>query len=239
MNTLEIGTILSKESFENALSVLGIKEDEKTDLSKIAISKFLKGTITEEKTHAKNVVLINHIHNLGLTYVPPTQIRNQCPTCSGNGFNVIFVSSEEVKCTTCNGTGWKISGCTKCSGTGRIGETPCFICHGRGTYIYKKTDKYPGKKCLDCMGIGKVKKLVQSDSKIQEVSACKKCNETGMFTEVRTQLINSDMAEKLNNLKLSINNTVVTEQNPITVAAPVEKKKRTRKTVKTEETIAA
>jgi len=117
----------------------------------------------------------------------------------------------------CNGTGWKLGECTRCGGSGKLEQSEsdpsekgftelyvdghndsiCYTCKGRGTYLYKKTDKYPGKKCLKCHGTGKVKKLIQRESEIASVNLCKKCGGSGISTNIGTAVINPELANKL------------------------------------------
>lgn len=214
-------SFLNEEVLENALTVIGLKNVNKIDASKI-LSKYLKGDTHDPiRIESKNNLLIHLIEsqNLGFDYQIP--IGNKCSHCNGRGFDFLLFKVEEARCKLtisidpftkkrnyegCNGTGFQISECKSCYGTGKVGESPCPTCFDKikkkanGTYIYKKTKKHPGKKCLKCNGTGKIKKLVQRESEIKNISLCKKCNGTGISDKVETPLINSEVGKKLKKL---------------------------------------
>jgi hypothetical protein len=190
---------IQAELFQSSKQVLQIQS--KPEVNKV-ISSFLKGNITDPKRiESKNNILIHLFKDLN--EAPEVPIHHSCKSCQGRGFNLIYFEIEEIKCPSCKGTGWKISDCTRCNGTGFIGNTPCYTCldrktgQGRGTYIYKKTEKHEGKKCLSCGGIGRTKKLIQRESKIKKVIPCTKCDGTGINDKIGTPVVNSELAEKL------------------------------------------
>ena len=195
---------ISTESLTKSLKELSIKDDlEKISIERV-MNRYLKGNSSDrERIESKNNILVHLIDVKKMTKAPEIHIRNQCKSCNGRGFNLEFFTVEEVKCVKCNGTGWKISLCKKCDATGRIGEIDCFKCKGRGTYLYKKTEKYEGIKCLVCMGKGKIKKIVQRDTEIKSVSECKKCDGTGI-QKLGTSVISGELGKKLKqNLSLT------------------------------------
>lgn len=200
-------TMLHEEKFKKAAEVLGFDPnnfDKDISIKKI-INIFSKKDINnEELILSKNEVILHLIKERKLSYVPKIHIKNICKHCYGIGFNIKFFKLEEEKCPKCNGTGWKIGECKKCSGTGKIGEIDCKTCKGRGTYLFKRTllngeVHFPGKKCVNCRGKGTIKKLNQ-DPKIQETTKCTKCKGTGLNFEIGTQLISNDLGKKLKSM---------------------------------------
>jgi len=211
--------MIHAEVLESSKQVLNIKSKEVNVLK--VMSYFLKGDITDQKrVESKNNILVHLFKNLEVA--PPIPVRHTCTNCEGRGFNPVFFDVVEERCEACKGTGWKIAPCTRCNGTGLIGDVPCYTCldrrtgKGRGTYLYKKTDKHSGKKCLICgpgtlpgePGRGKVKKLIQRDSNIKEVIICKQCDGTGINEKIGTPVLNTLIAEKLKNHKVSTKSKV-------------------------------
>jgi len=124
-------------------------------------------------------------------------IKNKCVICNGSGLDHSIFQTVDAKCTACNGTGWKIVPCSRCDGTGKIGDIPCYTCKGRGTYIYKKTDKFPGKKCLTCAGTGSVKKIIQ---KIDSLKLCSNCQGLGIVkskNDLPNPVLSQEIGEEL------------------------------------------
>jgi DnaJ-class molecular chaperone len=192
---------------EKSFSLHGLKNG--YDVNKV-MSRFFKGDITSySRISTKNNLLINLIESNNLPMNIEVPVRNQCKECNGRGFELIPFITEKVKCMLhiykdsngkeiyegCNGTGFKIDKCTRCNGTGKIGENPCPTCwdkiqkRSRGTYLYKKTENFPGKKCLICQGTGEVKKVVPRETQIKEVKHCSKCNGTGINKNIGTPVI--------------------------------------------------
>lgn len=195
-------------------------KDKKFDVPKI-INRFLKGNVNdEERIGFKNNLLIHLMESKRLSWDLTIPVKNHCTHCGGRGFDVILFAIEKEKChlriskdsqgktiySGCNGTGWKIGECRTCSGTGIFQENLCPTCwdkvtsKSRGTYLYKKTNFFEGKKCLICNGTGEVNKLVQRMTDIQDARICKKCNGSGILTEIGTSVISSAIADKLKNM---------------------------------------
>jgi hypothetical protein len=205
-------SFFTEEVVSQALSGLGLQKTKKLDINKV-LSKFLKGDIEDaHRIEHKNTLLVFLIESLKLNINTELDLGNKCSCCQGRGFDIIQFGIELTKCplivsidpislkkvySGCNGTGWKIGECTRCQGTGRIGEIPCGTCKGWGTYLYKKTDKYDGKKCLICHGTGQIKKMVPRNSEIKEISTCVKCNGKGISTDIGTTVLSPALAEKL------------------------------------------
>jgi len=212
-----IASELVKSSLEN----LNLSKVRKLDIGKI-MSRFIKGDITDQtRIQCKNNLLIHLFESQNLPADFLVEGKYQCKACNGRGFDMILFETEYVDCpliiltdkhgkTTyagCNGTGWKMSRCLTCKGTGKIGEIPCPTCinkkTGRTTGIYhfhptkdrKDRKGYSGKKCLICGGSGKIKKIVQRESIIKEVVPCKKCSGSGISKEIGTAVINKNLGE--------------------------------------------
>lgn len=187
---------VSSEDVTKSKLVFGINND-KFSPTKV-VTTFLKDKDNPEKLKHKNNILIHLIESGQVEKDISIPLKDKCNSCDGKGFNVTFaeVKTIEISCPSCNGTGFKIAECSRCSGTGKIGETPCFVCKGRGTYIYKKTDKYPGKTCIKCGGLGMIKKLEQETPIITNVHICKKCNGLGIDMNIGTNL-GDKLKEKL------------------------------------------
>jgi len=187
------------------------------DVNKV-MSRFLKGDITSlSRIFTKNNLLIHLIESKNLPMNLEIPVRNQCKDCHGRGFELIPFATEKVKCVLrvykdkngkdvyegCNGTGWKIDKCTRCNGTGKIGENPCPTCwdkvkkRSRGTYIYKKTENFQGKKCLICQGTGEVKKVVKRETNISDMKLCTKCNGSGINDNIGTPVIKPSDLQKM------------------------------------------
>jgi len=193
---------ISQENVARSLEFLNLDQIKKLDVSKV-ITKFIKGDIQNvERITAKNNVLINLFETENFDFETEIPIKDKCIECKGRGFDIISFKAELQTCPTCNGTCYKIAKCTKCDGTGKIGEIKCGTCHGRGTYIYKETDHYSGKKCLDCRGTGKIKVLIPRDSKIKEVHVCSSCKGTGIST-FRNSILNKQLATEIKEKLLS------------------------------------
>jgi len=209
---------ITEELYNQSLLSLGIVKTKKTGIKKI-ITSFTKGDVKDpDRISSKNNALIFLIeqHIIEKNVIIP--IKDQCPICGGRGFEVQFFDVVSEKCklvisidsstgkrtySGCNGTGFKIDGCTRCNETGQIGELVCGTCKGRGTYLYKKTDKFPGKKCLICKGTGVVKKLNQTND-IKKISFCEKCKGAGIFSTFGFPVIDPQMGEILkSNLKIT------------------------------------
>lgn len=141
-----------------------------------------------------------------------------CKYCHGRGFDIILFKTELIKCKLsiiykngkaiyegCNGTGYKITNCWTCNGTGKFGENPCPTCInpktgiGYGTFVnWPSSDpKRPGIKCFKCGGTGKIKKLIQRETEIKDAPKCKKCNGTGVNTNIGSPVIPSETAKIL------------------------------------------
>jgi DnaJ-class molecular chaperone len=182
------------------------------------ISRFLKGDITSySRISTKNNLLIHLIESKNLPLNLEVPVRHQCKECHGRGFELIPFATEKVKCMLrvykdsngkevyegCNGTGSKIDKCTRCDGTGKIGENPCPTCwdkikkRSRGTYLYKKTKNFPGKKCLICQGTGEVIKVVKRETTISEMKICTKCNGSGINLNIGTPVIKPEDLQKM------------------------------------------
>lgn len=202
---------LKEEDIKSAESFFNLKT--KYDIKKI-INRFVKGDIhNPERILAKNNLLIHLIETYNLPFKIDVSIRQQCKVCSGRGFDIVPFVTEMTKCVLrvykdpsgkniyegCNGTGFQIDQCSRCEGTGKIGENPCPTCWdklrkiSRGTYLYKKTKNFPGKKCLICQGTGQVKKAVKRKTEISELHICKKCNGSGINDNIGTPLISPEV----------------------------------------------
>lgn len=188
---------VSEEVLANSKSFLGVTEG-KCSASRV-VAVFLKDKDNPKKLLHKNNILIHLIESGQVEKDVEIPLVNKCSSCHGKGFNLSFeeIKIIEITCPTCKGTGFKITECTRCNGTGKIGETPCFVCKGKGTYIYKKTDRYPGKICFKCHGSGKLKKIEQENPIVKEVHICKKCNGLGITTKIGTNL-GDKLKEKFN-----------------------------------------
>ena len=69
----------------------------------------------------------------------------------------IRLKADHVECPACNGHGWLTEVCKNCDGKGEHENgAVCSKCHGRGTYIKKKTKNYRGVPCKLCHGAGQV-----------------------------------------------------------------------------------
>jgi DnaJ-class molecular chaperone len=167
-----------------AVEALGLDEVEEINPTRI-LTQFLYGgnRKDEERLRYKNNLFLylmkqHQINDLQL------HVKNKCPDCNGHGFEFQSIFSiEEINCPDCKGTGWKISDCLRCNGTGKIGDIPCYTCKGRGTYLFKKTNRYAGIKCLKCQGSGKIKKLIQNLKDVKDIKICNSCNGVGVLTE--------------------------------------------------------
>jgi DnaJ-class molecular chaperone len=187
------------------------------DITKV-ISKFLKGDVaSHSRISTKNNLLIHLIETRNLPMDITIPIHHQCKECYGRGFELLPFKTEKVKCMLrvyknangkeiyegCNGTGFKIDKCTRCNGTGKIGENPCPTCwdkikkRSRGTYLYKKTENFPGKKCLICQGTGEVVKVVSRDTKIEKLNLCSKCHGSGIDDNIGTPVIKKEDLQRM------------------------------------------
>jgi DnaJ-class molecular chaperone len=216
---------VTAESVKQSLGDYNLLNVKKLDITKV-VSRFLKGDVTDQKRiESKNILLIHLIETQMLSNNFEIEVRNQCSACSGRGFDIIMFETELIDCplviktnksgkkiySGCNGTGWKIDECSKCNGTGRIGEVPCPTCINRktgissGTYHFHPTrDRgeqkgFSGKKCLICKGTGKIKKIVQRESDIKEICTCAKCSGSGINKTIGTAVIDKKMGEILKN----------------------------------------
>jgi len=195
--------LLENGSVEESKKVLGLKTAKNLNIDTL-INRFLRGTIQSTRVDAKNIILIDLIHKGSYANPPKLNLPNMCPHCDGRGFNIKF-QFEEIKCPLCI-NGWKVSQCRTCLGTGRLNGVPCFTCYdwktkeSRGTYLYKKTKNYPGKKCLNCNGTGKSQQI-SSQNKISAIDFCEKCNKSGLING------NKKVSTKeLDNLRTKFNN---------------------------------
>lgn len=142
------------------------------------VSHFLRGdTRNPERIKAKNELLC-HLVQKYQTMELGIYVKDKCPVCSGLGFDPGIFTLIDIKCPSCLGTGWKVTDCLRCKGTGKIGEVPCYTCKGKGVYIYRKTVEHTGKKCLRCGGAGTTKMLAQ---KLEEIKTCVVCEGTGVY----------------------------------------------------------
>ena len=216
---------VTAEVLKQSLEDYSLQNVKKLDIPKV-ISRFLKGDMLDQKRiESKNILLVHLIESRSLPSNLEIELRNQCTTCGGKGFDLVKFETEFMNCplvikTTnygkkiylgCNGTGWKIDECSKCNGTGRIGEIPCPTCINKrtgissGIYHFHPTKDrgeqkgFAGKKCLICKGTGKMKKIVQRESDIKEICTCSKCSGSGINKTIGTAVIDKKMGEILKN----------------------------------------
>jgi len=209
---------LVKVSLEN----LNLTKVRKLDISKI-MSRFIKGDISDQtRIQCKNNLLVHLFESQNLPVDFSVEGKYHCNACNGRGFDIILFETEYVDCPLiiitkngktsyigCGGTGWKVDECSKCHGTGMIGNNPCPTCINKktgiasGIYHFHPTKDrkdrkgYSGKKCLICRGSGKIKKIVQRESIIKELLICKKCSGSGISKEIGTAVINKNLGELL------------------------------------------
>jgi hypothetical protein len=220
---------LVKVSLEN----LNLSKVRKLDISKV-MSRFVKGDISDQnRIQCKNNLLVHLFESQNLPADFVVEGKYQCKACNGRGFDMALFETEYVDCpliiitkngkTTysgCNGTGWKISECSKCHGKGLIGNVPCPTCINKktgiasGIYCFhptkdrKERKGYSGKKCLVCGGSGKIKKIVQRESIIKDISPCKKCSGSGISKEIGTVVINKNLGELIKSKVKTTSNKV-------------------------------
>ena len=212
---------ITQDVVQRSLEELGLLNTKNVNIQKTVL-RFSKGDITNsERVSAKNNILLFLMESQKISYNHEIDfLSNKCKCCGGRGFHVFIFESILVKCKLeiiqhpngkvtyygCNGTGKKITKCLKCNGTTKIGETPCPTCfdpktkESKGTFIHWKprnSERPEDVKCLKCLGTGKIKKLVQRETEIQNVDKCLKCNGSGIDNNIGTPVLTMSTAELL------------------------------------------
>jgi len=121
-------------------------------------------------------------HNLvfGRLFGKPSEDDFVCETCHGTGFYLRWeiAPPAERECPECRGTGYQISRCNRCGGTGDNGECP--TCRGTGFFIYwKRPCKVCGIVSPSGNRIRGIGKIYIPQRRVKFITTCSKCGGWG------------------------------------------------------------